>query len=305
MATKRITDFTEKTTIEDSDLMIAGNRGTASLRKISWSNISESIKNKLIDWVFNGLNTTNKTLIGSINEIASNKVDKSDVISTSDNIAGIASNIEGGCIYWYSPEGVQWEIDSYNEQTRMFNYETLKGLTITKNGDVYSGGDIIAGSGVSLNTINKDLSSLETTWTAYGPFVSLSDGTIAGAGTATITKISLSIAKIDFSFVCTTTGDSSTDFDWGINPVLLKNLNNGIPTITPLQNLGSVVFYKEDGITLDANLNGYGAFPRVSTSETKWCFARVYEADGSVGTWPENQCVTGRRVVGTCYGTIE
>lgn len=304
MVNKKITDFTEKSTISDSDLMLAGNEGTASLRKITWGNISESIKNKLSTWIFNGLNTADKTLVGSINEIANNKIEKGGVISTFDNIAGIASNIEGGCFYWYSPEGVQWEIDSYNENTRLFNYETLKGLTISKNGDVYSGGDITAGNGASLNVINQDLLSLGTTWTACGPFVDLSDGTIAGTGTATVTKISPSIAKIDFSFVCTATGDSTTDFDWGVNPTLLKNLNNGIPTITPLQNAGNVIFYKEDGITLDATLNGYGAFPRISPSGAKWCFARVYEVDGSVGTWPETQCITGRRIIGTCYGTI-
>ena len=90
MATKKITDFTEKTTINDSDLMLAGDNGTASLRKISWYNILESIKHKISNWAFTGLNTTNKTLINAVNEVNDNKISRSDIV---DNLLSDAANL--------------------------------------------------------------------------------------------------------------------------------------------------------------------------------------------------------------------
>ena len=72
MSTKKITDFTEKTSVEDSDLFLAGNQGTSSLRKLTFSNILNGIKNKFTSWTFNGLATTDKTLIGAVNEVNDN-----------------------------------------------------------------------------------------------------------------------------------------------------------------------------------------------------------------------------------------
>lgn len=72
MSTKKITDFTEKTSVEESDLFLAGNQGTSSLRKLTFSNILNGIKNKFTSWTFNGLNTTDKTLVGAVNEVNDN-----------------------------------------------------------------------------------------------------------------------------------------------------------------------------------------------------------------------------------------
>lgn len=50
--TKKVTDLTESTEPTDEDLFLAGSAGTASLRKIKWSNIwtkiTSSILNKLV-----------------------------------------------------------------------------------------------------------------------------------------------------------------------------------------------------------------------------------------------------------------
>jgi hypothetical protein len=47
IATKKVTDLTENTSMSDSDLFMVGNAGTSTLRKLKWSNIIAAIKNKL------------------------------------------------------------------------------------------------------------------------------------------------------------------------------------------------------------------------------------------------------------------
>jgi len=51
------------------------------------------------------------------------------------------SSSEGGNVTWWSPNGVQWEFDCFNENFRLFNYETLKNFVITKAGTVSMPGD--------------------------------------------------------------------------------------------------------------------------------------------------------------------
>lgn len=68
---KKITDLTENSAPNDEDLFLFGNAGSAILRKIKWSNILIAIKNKIAEWTFNDLNTTEKTLLGAVNELNS------------------------------------------------------------------------------------------------------------------------------------------------------------------------------------------------------------------------------------------
>ena len=70
--TKKVTDLEEKTTPADADLFMAGDSGTASLKKFKWSSLIAAIKTKLAAWTFDTLTTTNKTLPGALNELNSN-----------------------------------------------------------------------------------------------------------------------------------------------------------------------------------------------------------------------------------------
>lgn len=57
--TKKVTDLTENTDITDEDLFIAGSAGTASLRKIKWSNIWTKIVSSILNKITaNNLITT-------------------------------------------------------------------------------------------------------------------------------------------------------------------------------------------------------------------------------------------------------
>ncbi len=70
--TKKVIDLEEKTTPADADLFMAGDSGTASLKKFKWSSLIAAIKTKLAAWTFDTLTTTNKTLPGALNELNSN-----------------------------------------------------------------------------------------------------------------------------------------------------------------------------------------------------------------------------------------
>ena len=74
--TKKVTDLTENTAVSDEDLFLVGNAGTAALRKVKWSSIfskiNELIKAKVLEWTFENLRTTDKTLVGAVNELNTN-----------------------------------------------------------------------------------------------------------------------------------------------------------------------------------------------------------------------------------------
>lgn len=67
--TKTVTDLTEKTTPADTDLFMAGNAGTATLKKLKWSSMLAAIKTKIAEWTFQTLNTSDKTIPGALNEL--------------------------------------------------------------------------------------------------------------------------------------------------------------------------------------------------------------------------------------------
>ncbi|MDY3251212.1 MAG: hypothetical protein SOX32_12805 [Candidatus Choladocola sp.] len=59
VVTKKVTDLTESTAPSDEDLFVAGSAGTASLRKIKWSNIWNKILTLITDNIIvNNLVTT-------------------------------------------------------------------------------------------------------------------------------------------------------------------------------------------------------------------------------------------------------
>ena len=73
--TKTVTDLTEKTTPADTDLFMAGNAGTATLKKLKWSSMLAAIKTKIAEWTFQTLNTSDKTIPGALNELNNKIID--------------------------------------------------------------------------------------------------------------------------------------------------------------------------------------------------------------------------------------
>ena len=72
---KKITDLATDAEVTDSDLMAVGNAGTSILKKLTFGNLANYIRDKLKTLTFssgtNALTTTNKTLPGAVNELNS------------------------------------------------------------------------------------------------------------------------------------------------------------------------------------------------------------------------------------------
>lgn len=91
---KKITDLTEKTAPSDSDLFVAGNNGTATMRKMSFANIVSGIIGKLTGAVSSIL-TSNLTASRALISNSSGKVAASGVSSTElGYLSGASSNIQ-------------------------------------------------------------------------------------------------------------------------------------------------------------------------------------------------------------------
>ena len=91
---KKITDLTEKTAPSDSDLFVAGNNGTATMRKMSFTNIVSGIIGKLTGAVSSIL-TSNLTASRALISNSSGKVAASGVSSTElGYLSGASSNIQ-------------------------------------------------------------------------------------------------------------------------------------------------------------------------------------------------------------------
>ena len=80
ITTKTVVELDEKTSPVDADLFMAGDAGTAALKKFKWSSLLAAIKTKLAAWTFDTLTTTNKTLPGALNELNSNLNDLDELL---------------------------------------------------------------------------------------------------------------------------------------------------------------------------------------------------------------------------------
>lgn len=69
ITTKTVVDLAEKTSPVDTDLFMAGDAGSAALKKFKWSNLLAAIKTKIAAWTFETLNTSDKTIVGAVNEL--------------------------------------------------------------------------------------------------------------------------------------------------------------------------------------------------------------------------------------------
>ena len=81
ITTKTVVDLAEKTSPVDTDLFMAGDAGSAALKKFKWSNLLAAIKTKIAAWTFETLNTSNKTIVGAVNELNNNMTQSSGSIT--------------------------------------------------------------------------------------------------------------------------------------------------------------------------------------------------------------------------------
>ena len=135
------------------------------------------------------------------------------------------------------------------------------------------------------------------TYECSGFLVNSIAGEITGYGRATVI-LRDGIAEIKFS-VRIHTNDGPATFNWGLNRDLLHTLLPNLPVITPIGNNSNLQFFAGTGDVL-IDLMGYGAM--ASSSNQFWVPARMYQIDGSTGTWGTDRFPINSYITGTVYG---
>lgn len=251
--------------------------------------------NKILNYSAD-LQTTNKTVIGAINELHNGGGGggmSSDIIAdTYDDTA--TYNTGDYCIY---NDGL-YVCDDDNvtgawDSTKWTSIQVMSSIPTNAT-------QLPIESGSYTNTkdyIDSGITAIAPEiYTYSGKLLNDSANThINGYGTAIIT-LSNGIAKIDFTLKIETNSGTAYQ-DYGINRNLLVSTIG--KTITPVQS-GSFLVYNSTG-EINTNLSGYGGCFTVSNQF--WKPARVYNTSGDVGSWSSDNFTAGRIISGTCYGT--
>ena len=161
--------------------------------------------------------------------------------------------------------------------------------------DAVTNGDM---NPVTSNAVYDALKRVQPqTYECSGFLVNALAGEITGYGRATII-LRDGIAEIKFS-VRIYTNDGPSTFNWGLNRDLLHTLLPNLPVITPIGNNSNLQFFAGTGSVL-VDLMGYGAM--ASVTNQFWTPARMYQIDGSTGTWGSGQFPINSYITGTVYG---
>ena len=126
-------------------------------------------------------------------------------------------------------------------------------------------------------------------------------GTTEGYGKATVVIIGKTV-MVTFSAQITTAGTEEDIYDIGIGVSTLCSLNPDIPAFT-VSHGGNIEFLDASGV-YDVNMNGYGGECVFDISTNRWNLARIYDTNGSIGTWRDSKYTTGIIIRGTVYGTL-
>ena len=131
ITTKTVVDLDEKTTPADTDLFMAGDAGTATLKKFKWSSLLAAIKTKIASWTFQTLNTSDKTIPGALNELNNNTLNMYSFMT----LRHTAFNITFGDSVGYMPIfiNIGKTIMALNISTSEFDTSLGNEKGITKN----------------------------------------------------------------------------------------------------------------------------------------------------------------------------
>ena len=161
--------------------------------------------------------------------------------------------------------------------------------------DAVTNGDM---NPITSNAVYDEFKKVQPqTYECSGFLVNALAGEITGYGRATVI-LRDGIAEIKFS-VRIHTNDGPATFNWGLNRDLLHTLLPNLPVITPIGNNSNLQFFAGTGDVL-IDLMGYGAM--ASSSNQFWVPARMYQIDGSTGTWGTDRFPINSYITGTVYG---
>lgn len=89
VSTEKVTDLTANTTAADTDLLIVGNAGTATLRKITFANLRKTILGATT--ALSALKTTAKDIVGAINELKTSITVQTGTLTAASGMAFLSS----------------------------------------------------------------------------------------------------------------------------------------------------------------------------------------------------------------------
>lgn len=196
-------------------------------------------------------------------------------------------------------------VDLTTHELRVHDGSTVGGHTIPTKKYSYSKTE---SDNLLSNKANTDLSNLTATgksklgvvvYHITGQVLNSANTTVTGIGDLYVSLYPNGIAVIEYTIHGTNGGGTDTDFSWGINRDLISNLNNNIPSITPLY--GSCHFYAISSGTFTDEKNGYGGV-LVPVGQF-WQPGRVYTTSGDIGNWSSSKMGPGTMIFGTAYGT--
>ena len=132
-----------------------------------------------------------------------------------------------------------------------------------------------------------------------GKIADSSSGNFEGLGCATVLLFPNHKAVITYSYKLVGESAESSNFSYGLNSQLLRELDTSLPNINPFAG-GKWRCYKNDGTLLFSQL-GYGT--RHEINGTRWTLGRLYNTSGSTGPWSANEFKTGYYIEGICLAT--
>lgn len=161
--------------------------------------------------------------------------------------------------------------------------------------DVIENGNMKA---VTSNAVYDEFKKIQPqTYECSGFLVNSTAEEITGFGRATVT-LREGIAEIKFS-ARIQTNNGPTTFTWGLNRDLLRLRIPGLPNITPISNNSNLYFFSGNGAVL-TDLMGFAGMA-VPTDQF-WTPARMYQTDGTIGSWGSDQFPINSYITGTVYG---
>lgn len=162
--------------------------------------------------------------------------------------------------------------------------------------DAVTDGDMHA---VTSNAVYNELKKVQSqTYEGFGHLINSNNNEINGYGHVAVT-LENGIAEIKFSARISANNNPST-FNWGFNRDLLRMLIPALPNITPISSYSNLQYFSGTGVFL-TDLMGYSGLAVVA--DQFWTPARMYQTDGTIGSWGSDQFPINSYITGTVYGT--
>lgn len=121
---------------------------------------------------------------------------------------------------------------------------------------------------------------------------------IEARGTVMVIRMPSGLWRLDFVAKITTASTNSTDFSFGLDADVFKDVVN----VTPSAPSGYWQLFNSSG-SFDTASSGYGNEVRAgANSMRRWQLGRIYNDSAAFGAWAPSHYKVGDYIQGFCYG---